>query len=44
MPKYYAFLVPGGLALFAAVAAIVLLIIERRQLRTDAKRRTIQPH
>jgi hypothetical protein len=31
MQVYYALLVPGGLALFAAVVGIVAIVVERRK-------------
>jgi hypothetical protein len=38
MPSYFALLVPGGLALFAAVAGVVWVLIERKQERSRLAR------
>ena len=34
MPVYFALIVPGGVAAFAAIVGIAALVLERRRLRT----------
>lgn len=38
MPAYFALLVPGGLALFAAIAGTVWVVVERIKDRSRATR------
>jgi hypothetical protein len=38
MPAYFSLMVPGALALFAAVVGVVWVVIERRQARASERR------
>jgi len=41
MPAYFSLMVPGALALFAAVVGVAWVVVERRQARATERRRSV---